>query len=600
MYTIFADEQLIYTPDAEELTLYHINLNLEDNTAGTLTFSVIPEHPCFTSLQKLKTILSVYRNEQIIFKGRIIDDTVDLYNIKKIQCEGKLAFFNDSVFPEFNFSGSPEELFQRIIENHNNQVSEKQQFRLGRVTVVDNNDYIVRSSEAPTKTWRILKEKCFQSTLGGHIQIRYMEDGDYIDWLLEYEKFSGQKIAFGENMVDLLVDTSATATFTAIRPQGALINEKRIDISSVNQGKDYIIDDEKAADYGIIFAEPEDSVWDDVTLPKNLLTKAREKLEAGKKLKKTIEVKAVDLNLTNSQTEALDVCTYVNVISEIHHISEYYLLSKAEIALDEPQNTKFTLGAVKATLTDAAKQQRENIIRTVGETIPKAVSQLDNDKQYVNEEKVKEILNESSVAPSITIHENTKDSYSLLIDSAAGIIITPNLLGKEGQQGERGVDGKSAYELAVQNGFTGTETEWLESMQGADGQPGEEGQNGKSAYQIAQKNGFSGTEAEWLGSLHGSDGTAPTIEVGAVITGEPGTEATVVNTGTNTEVILNFTIPRGANGSAGGTGSEEGSQMFAFEIRQDGHLWIVTETMGEDSKFHINENGHLIYQVGGT
>ena len=46
--------------------------------------------------------------------------------------------------------------------------------------------------------------------------------------------------------------------------------------------------------------------------------------------------------------------------------------------------------------------------------------------------------------------------------------------------------GKSAYEVAVENGFSGTETEWLASLTGADG---------KSAYQIAVENGFTGTEA---------------------------------------------------------------------------------------------------------
>lgn len=580
MYTIFADEQLIYTPNVEELILYHISLNLEDNTAGTLTFSVISAHPYFTYLEKLKTIISVYRDDKIIFKGRIIDDTVDLYNIKKIQCEGKLAFFNDSVFPEFAFSGTPLELFQKIVNNHNSQVSAKQQFRTGRVTVKDNNDYVVRSSESASKTWKALKEKCFQSTLGGHLQVRYEADGDYIDWLMDYERFSSQSIQFGENILELLIDTSAAETFTAIRPQGALVDDKRIDISSVNEGKDYLIDTEKASEYGIIFAEPEDSIWDDVTLPKNLLTKAKERLDAGKKLKKTIEVKAVDLNLTDSQIEALDICTYVNVVSNLHNISEYYLLSKAELSIDEPQNTKFTLGAVKATLTDAAKQQQQNIIRTVGESIPKAVSQLNNDKQYVNEEKVIEIV-ESSTAmnPTIEVSENTEESFKLIINSASGEIETPNLIGKQGKEGIPGADGQ-------------------------DGTPGEAGTDGKSAYAIALDHGYTGTEAEWLESMRGQqgepgvNGTAATIKIGTVTTGIPGSDAAVINVGNETAAVLNFTIPRGNPGTSGGGSSSGGVELFAFEIRADGHLWVISETQ-TGTNFYIDADGHLKYKVGG-
>lgn len=36
-------------------------------------------------------------------------------------------------------------------------------------------------------------------------------------------------------------------------------------------------------------------------------------------------------------------------------------------------------------------------------------------------------------------------------------------------------DGKSAYQIAVDNGFEGTETEWLDSLQGEDGTDGEQG-----------------------------------------------------------------------------------------------------------------------------
>ena len=57
-----------------------------------------------------------------------------------------------------------------------------------------------------------------------------------------------------------------------------------------------------------------------------------------------------------------------------------------------------------------------------------------------------------------------------------------------------GVQGKSAYQLAVENGYKGTETEWLNSI------------SGKSAYELAVEKGYTGSEAEWLKSLKGKDG----------------------------------------------------------------------------------------------
>lgn len=94
--------------------------------------------------------------------------------------------------------------------------------------------------------------------------------------------------------------------------------------------------------------------------------------------------------------------------------------------------------------------------------------------------------------------------------------------------GAQGPAGDSAYQVALNNGFSGTESEWLESLQGEqgergergeDGAPGEgggepgrdgrdgtDGSDGRSAYEIAVEGGFTGTETEWLESLHGADG----------------------------------------------------------------------------------------------
>ena len=98
---------------------------------------------------------------------------------------------------------------------------------------------------------------------------------------------------------------------------------------------------------------------------------------------------------------------------------------------------------------------------------------------------------------------------------------TPDLyaqLLKKIEEAGHGADGKSAYEIAVEHGYVGTETEWLASLHGADGQNGRNGTNGrngadgadgKSAYQVAVDNGYVGTEAEWLASLKGEPGETP-------------------------------------------------------------------------------------------
>ena len=98
-----------------------------------------------------------------------------------------------------------------------------------------------------------------------------------------------------------------------------------------------------------------------------------------------------------------------------------------------------------------------------------------------------------------------------------------------------GEAGESAYEIAVRNGFTGTEAEWLDSLKGekgadgkdgaegaagADGADGADGANGKTAYELAVDNGFTGTEAEWIASLNGKDGVDGSINFDTVTFGK--------------------------------------------------------------------------------
>ena len=104
---------------------------------------------------------------------------------------------------------------------------------------------------------------------------------------------------------------------------------------------------------------------------------------------------------------------------------------------------------------------------------------------------------------------NGKSAYELAVENGYQGTVEEWLASLVGETGANGEDGKSAYELAVENGYEGTLDEWLESLVGAAGVPGatgEAGEDGKSAYELAVENGFEGSLEEWLTSLVGSSG----------------------------------------------------------------------------------------------
>lgn len=107
------------------------------------------------------------------------------------------------------------------------------------------------------------------------------------------------------------------------------------------------------------------------------------------------------------------------------------------------------------------------------------------------------------------------DEYDYIVEITQ---VTLDSSGGESIEGPKGDPGDSAYQIAVQHGFIGSEEQWLESLKGKDGekgadgsngkdgQPGENGVAGKSAYEIAKEYGFHGSEEDWLQSLIGEPG----------------------------------------------------------------------------------------------
>jgi hypothetical protein len=107
-----------------------------------------------------------------------------------------------------------------------------------------------------------------------------------------------------------------------------------------------------------------------------------------------------------------------------------------------------------------------------------------------------------------------------------------------------GADGLSAYQIARNGGYGGTETQWIASLTGA---------SGKSAYQLARDGGYGGTETQWLASLKAADGVSPVLSIGTVTSLAAGSAATATLTGTAASPKLNIGVPRGDTGLSGAT-----------------------------------------------
>lgn len=351
MYTIRLDDTLMFDPRVDELEIFDARAQFEVNKTNGLDFTVYPSHPLYARFKRFKSIVELYQNNVLLFRGRVLNDEAGLYNEKKIICEGELAYFNDTIIRPFEFQGTIEGFLSYIISQHNSQVENIKKFTLGNVTVTNSTNNIVRSSIDAQTSWEIINNRLIK-LLGGYIVLRRANNINYIDYLADSNYMSLQKIELGKNLLDLTRRINGDEVITALIPYGAKIDEQsdeRITIKSVNNNIDYIYDQEAVEKHGWIFGT---ETWDDVTIPSNLLTKARQTLAAGILLNSSIELTALDLSLMDISIDEFRIFEYVKVEVPTHLIDDNLLISKMSLDILSPENNKLTLGLDIQTFTE--------------------------------------------------------------------------------------------------------------------------------------------------------------------------------------------------------------------------------------------------------
>lgn len=352
MYTVYADNQLLYSPTLvyEGYAISNTQMQLELNKAGSFQFLLPPNNAIYNDLVKLKTIITVYDDDDEIFRGRILYDEKDFYKQKQVYCEGHMAFFNDSILRPFSYSGSIIDFLSMVLNNHNKQVESAKKFKLGDVTVVDTNDYINRSSTDYMYTWDVIKQKLLD-TLGGYIKIRKEADGYYLDYLDNFDSVSSQVIEFGKNLINLTEYVTAEDIFTCLIPLGATLNNEtgeKLTIREVNGGLDYIQNTNAIALFGRVWRTHE---WGDVTDASHLKKKGEARLQEYINSAITLNISAVDLHLLDVNTTAIRLGDLNRVLSVPHELDRYFLCSKINLNLQSPKSSVYTFGVSFKSLT---------------------------------------------------------------------------------------------------------------------------------------------------------------------------------------------------------------------------------------------------------
>ena len=355
-------EYYLYRAGDQEYCLTSGSLSMEMGKAGELKVSLPITNPAIDSFECLTDEIIVLRDNVEIWRGRAVTSQQDFDLTGTLVCEGVLAYLYDTIYPPFEFQGTPASLLNAVVNNHNSFVNSDKQFTVGNITVTDRNDYINRSSTDYLRSIEILSDKFVGSSLGGYFRVRVDNGTKYLDYLDSYNSTATQYVEFGENILDLATEIEYGDAITAILPLGVRNEEtgEKLTVKSVNGGDIYVRNANLIQARGFIAEVVE---WEDVTEASNLLTKARNYLAQASTFIQTFTIKAIDLHYADATITAFNLGDSVRVVSEAHGVNQYSELYKASFDLLDPSNDSYEFGITRTnnSLTGRAASTQRNI-----------------------------------------------------------------------------------------------------------------------------------------------------------------------------------------------------------------------------------------------
>ena len=368
LFRVYVDGALFYHPQMSKLAITAARIEEDAENIDSMTLSAPFNHPYLSAIRPLASTIVCKKGDAVVFEGRALDNGTDFYNTHTWTCESCLAYLKDSVQPPYDYRGTLRGLLELFIGEHNRAVEEKKQFTLGTISVTDSNEYISYGSSEFPVTLDAIRDKLIK-THGGFLRVRYVGGTKYLDYIADFDSLSAQTVEYGKNLLDVKISRDHTDRVSVLLPLGAKIKDidaegheyetdERVQITSVNGGKNYIVDENAAAEIGRIWRT---EIWDDVTVPGNLLTKAQARLHDLAQGVTSMELTIVDESDTGADIGDIHAGMYVVCKSPPHGIDgRYRCVGRTRDYLNPAGNT-ITIGASGVTLTGLSNKQNDTI-----------------------------------------------------------------------------------------------------------------------------------------------------------------------------------------------------------------------------------------------
>ena len=342
MFSVWLDGKLLYSSAVND-PYYAIGtpiLTLEAGKAGSLSFTMYPNHPEYESLRRMLGKVVVYEDDTELFRGRILRMETNLYKERKVTCEGDLAYLMDSIADPGEYTESISAHFSRLVDMHNRQVERDKQFAVGIVNV----DKATESQTFKTDSYRTTSAAMsddLTGVFGGYIRTRRSGGTVYLDYIGDYGKAGNQNIEFGVNMIDFSEPVSSDDIFTVLLPTGS----EGVTMEGIT-GSKYVKIPNAVERYGTVVRAV--SFSDIKEAGAELMQAAYDYIEKNyKEMPPTLTLTAIDLKRLDFALDGFELGTRIGILSEPHGINGSPVCSKISYNLEYPEKNIYLFSEIE-------------------------------------------------------------------------------------------------------------------------------------------------------------------------------------------------------------------------------------------------------------
>lgn len=350
-------ETILHYPTTDKTAphLDKMSLTEKDNDIDTFSFSIPINNVGYTSLTEFKTKVKIIdtRDNSIRFTGRLLKapekmDCSGFY--KEASCESALAYLLDTnARAQSYLTADISSALNDLLNRHNTIVEDSKKIYLGTVNVSGSIAYTCQYEPTLNAIINMLKGiEC-------HLQVRETDGKLYLDCLKELTS-RVVEIRLGENMKEMIKTYDPTSIGTRIIPLGA----NNLNISSVNNGLDYIDDETAKGLFGII----EKTVsYSDITDASELKTKAIADINNYTQPSLTFEINALDLStLSGISADTFKKGLNLHIINPVMAIDGTYTIVEVDADLTQVYNPKLTISNIPTTIQDIISKSENNAV----------------------------------------------------------------------------------------------------------------------------------------------------------------------------------------------------------------------------------------------